>query len=258
MPIISVITPVIAGKHQYLPDAYASLRAQELPPGWTWQWVVQEDGRTGLLAGLFPDERVSIGMGLPGRAAVARTMALSRAEGELVRTLDADDVLTAGALARDIEILTAKPEFAWVTSACLDLLPDGDLRPGPYDPPEGELTPERLWTGARRELLTVQSVTLATHTELLHLLGGWPALTGAETVALLLSLDAVSDGWFISEPSMRYRKHDDQTTQSDQYWTVDEVGTRSAAFFARSQALRRADWRWRSPWRARRMSDRLD
>jgi glycosyltransferase involved in cell wall biosynthesis len=139
---ISVITPVFDGGHLYLGDVYDSLVAQEMPPGWAWEWCVQEDGRSGVPETFLPsdDPRVSFATGLAGRAGVARTMALTRAKGVVARSLDADDLLLPGALARDIECLH---RVAWCVSAGHDLLPDGKTVPGPYDPPGGPLPADR-------------------------------------------------------------------------------------------------------------------
>ena len=44
MPLVSVITAAYAPKAGYLPDTAASVAAQQLPPGWELEWLVQEDG----------------------------------------------------------------------------------------------------------------------------------------------------------------------------------------------------------------------
>jgi glycosyltransferase involved in cell wall biosynthesis len=81
-------------------DAYESLCAQEMPDGWTWEWLVQEDGRSGEVAAALPDDsRVLSGTGKPGGPGTARNMAMARSSGDLLRVLDADDRLTPGALA---------------------------------------------------------------------------------------------------------------------------------------------------------------
>src|SRR5699024_614081 len=101
--VITVMTAVHAPGAGFLSDAYESLRKQQLPDGWEWQWVLQEDGQTDEVAPRVPDDpRIPFGQGRAGRAGMARTIALPRAEGSLVRVLDADDQLTPGTLARDI------------------------------------------------------------------------------------------------------------------------------------------------------------
>ncbi|MGI5349929.1 glycosyltransferase [Streptomyces sp. CA-250714] len=243
MPTISVITCVSNGGHQFLGETYQSLRQQKLPGDWKWQWCVQEDDYTGIIADVLPeDPRISIESGLPARAAVARTHGLARATGELIRTLDADDVLLPGALERDIETLERVP---WCVSACLDLHQDGSTSPGPHDPEGGPVEPGRFFNEVAVERrLSVQATTFAAHRPLVLALGGWQALTGAEGIALLLAAEAVAPGEFIAEPSILYRRHPGQTTATDRYWNPAETATRREAGIQRAEALRKAGWRW--------------
>ncbi|MDT0460069.1 glycosyltransferase [Streptomyces sp. DSM 41527] len=242
MSTISIITSVHDGGHHYIDEAYQSLREQKLPGDWEWHWYVQEDGRTGITDGILPrDSRISIESGLPARAAVGRTHALARATGELVRTLDADDVLLPGALERDIETLERVP---WCVSACLDLHPDGSTSPGPYDPEGGPVAPGRFLDEVVEQRLSVQAATFAARRPLVLALGGWHALTGAEGVALLLAAEAVAPGEFIAEPSILYRKHPDQTTAADHYWKPAETATRREAGIQRARAMREVGWTW--------------
>lgn len=240
--VITVVTAVYDGGHRHLPEAYESLRAQELPAGWSWQWCVQEDGDSGVPGSTLPDDpRISPGTGLAARAGVARTMALARAAGSLVRTLDADDVLLPGALRRDVDALGRS---AWCVSACLDLYPDGRTQPGPYDPPPGPLPPGVLYEAQCQDRLPVQTTTFAAHIELILALGGWTALTGAEGVGLLLAAEAVAPGEFIARPSLLYRRHPAQTTSSDRYWNLGESQARITVALRRAEALHRLGWTW--------------
>lgn len=54
--LISIVTPVYGPSARFLPEAYKSLLAQELPDGWTWEWLVQEDGDDVGAAGYLPTE----------------------------------------------------------------------------------------------------------------------------------------------------------------------------------------------------------
>ncbi len=124
--IVSVITPVHGPSARYLADAHTSLLKQEMPPGWDWEWIIQEDGQGTEVRPYVPEgPRISFDQGRQGRAGMARTMALARARGDLVKVLDADDVLTPSALHRDIRFLTEQRDIAWTTSRVLDLMPDG-------------------------------------------------------------------------------------------------------------------------------------
>ncbi|MET7702976.1 glycosyltransferase [Streptomyces sp. NPDC005485] len=122
MPLISIVTPVQNEGQDYLLEAYESLHSQAMPSGWDGEWIVQEDGRTGFLASVLPaDDQISTGTGRNGGAAMTRSMAMARVRGELVRALDADDLLPPGALASAINTLTQNRDAAWCVSACLDL-----------------------------------------------------------------------------------------------------------------------------------------
>lgn len=245
MPVISVITPVREGMHGYLTETYESLAKQEMPPGWDWEWIVQEDGQTGILAAELPgDPRISAGMGRPGRAAMARTLGLARATGVLTRALDADDVLTPGALSRDIETLTRHPEAGWCVSACLDWLQDGSLVPGPRDPAPGRLPRGVIADGYAAAHLPVIATTMTAYTELVRIVGGWQALPATEDVSLLVACEAVSDGWMIGEVSTHYRKWSGQSTAEPDFQDGDELAMRRATLLARVDGLRRMGWRW--------------
>ncbi|MGY6656464.1 glycosyltransferase [Amycolatopsis sp. TRM77291] len=234
--LISVVTAVFEGGHHYLKEAYESLRAQEMPEGWSWEWCVQEDGSSGVPKQELPDDdpRVHYGTGLAGRAAVTRNMALSQARGIVIRNLDADDVLLPGALARDIDALH---RVAWCVSAGLDLHEDGTTTPGPYDPPNGPVEPGRFYKEQSENRLSVLAANVAMHTDLIWSLGGWMALTGAETIATLLAAEAVTPGEFIAEPSMLYRKHSAQTTAAESYWNPQEDEARRRLIQMRVDAI---------------------
>ncbi|MFI7607434.1 glycosyltransferase family 2 protein [Micromonospora sp. NPDC049366] len=222
--VISVITAVHAPMADLLQDAYASLVKQELPSGWKWEWLVQEDSLDGQIAKLLPvDKRIKFGSGKPGGPGVARTVALARATGELVKVLDADDQLTAGALARDIALLTERPEVGWTTSRVLDLLPDGTQISWKHqDPEEGPIARRSIvdfWLNNEHRL-PVHPATLCIRRQLLLALGGWMALPASEDTGLLLAANVLSDGYFIEEPGLLYRKWSGQTTMQATF--IDE------------------------------------
>ncbi len=213
--LITVITAVHAPGAHFLPDAYKSLLGQELPDGWDWQWIIQEDGRTDGVTPYVPaDPRVSFEQGRPGGAGVARTLALARVEGEYVKVLDADDMLTPGALARDLSALTLHPGVGWATSRVLDYLPDGSTAGFDGDPPAGVIERGAVldYWAAHNFRASVHPATLFVRRNLLLALGGWMALPASEDTGLLLALDAVSTGWFTPEAGLLYRKWPGQAT----------------------------------------------
>ncbi|MFJ7075678.1 glycosyltransferase family 2 protein [Streptomyces sp. NPDC098781] len=244
---VIVVTAVHGPSAPFLPEAHKSLRAQELPPGWEWHWVIQEDGRTEDVRPYVPDDaRVTFRQGRPGGPGVARTFALAHAEGEYVKVLDADDQLTPGALARDLAALEADRSLGWATSRALDLLPDGTTAGFPGDPGEGPIEPGTVlefWQAADFRA-QVHPATLCVRRELLLALGGWMALPASEDTGLLLALDAVSRGWFTAEAGLLYRKWQGQATGHPAHTDPAERQTRMAVVAARARALATLGWRY--------------
>lgn len=238
--LISVITPVFGRSIEFLSDAYRSLAKQEMPAGWEWQWLVQEDGQTGEVAAALPtDCRIRPGVGRRGGPGVARTLALARAEGSLIKVLDADDQLTDGTLRRDIEALSRYPKSGWTTSRVLDLMPDGSTQGFPGDPPAGPIQRKAVfeyWT-AHNYRASVHPATLCIRHDLVLALGGWMALPASEDTGLLMAADAVSPGYFISEPGLLYRKWAGQATNQAAHVEADEWTARMGIIEGRARAI---------------------
>lgn len=237
---ISVITPVHEISAPYLNEAYRSLAAQKLPSGWSWQWLVQEDGETGSLSDFLADDpRISYRTGRRGGPGVARTLALARADGELVKVLDADDKLTDGALARDIAILDEHQDVGWTTSRVLDLMPDGSTVGWEHsDPPAGPLqrgTVYQHWRDHNR--LPVHPATLCMRRQLLLALGGWMALPTSEDTGLLVALSILSKGYFITKPGLLYRKWPGQITSHATHTDLRQRLDRDRIIQARAESL---------------------
>ncbi|WP_367126432.1 glycosyltransferase family 2 protein [Streptomyces phytohabitans] len=246
---IAVITAVHAPSAPYLADAWKSLQEQELPDGWEWRWVIQEDGQSSDVAPLVPrDPRVSFSQGRPGGPGVARTVALSRVTDDVdyVRVLDADDMLPAGALGRDVDVLSSRPDIGWTTARVLDLMPDGSTVGFDQDPPEGPIERGAVlehWQ-ANDFRAQVHPATLCVRRDLLLALGGWAALPASEDTALLLALNATSRGWFHGPAGLLYRKWPGQVTSQPAHGEVVERDARMAVVEARAQALRGMGWQY--------------
>ncbi|WP_328359836.1 glycosyltransferase family 2 protein [Streptomyces sp. NBC_00445] len=245
---VVVVTAVHAPSAAFLADAHKSLCAQELPAGWEWHWVIQEDGTTDAVAPYVPDDgRVTFRQGRPGGPGVARTIALAHADGDYVKILDADDQLTPGALARDLAALEADPTIGWATSRALDLLPDGSTVGFPGDPGHGPVergTVLNFWQ-ANDFRAQVHPATLCVRRDLLLALGGWMALPASEDTGLLLALNSVSRGWFSAEVGLLYRKWEGQVTGQASHVDPGEREARMAVVEARARAL--GELRWSYP-----------
>jgi glycosyltransferase involved in cell wall biosynthesis len=236
---ISVITATYKPVREYLDDAYRSLVAQELPNGWAWEWIVQEDGTTGEAAKMLPDDpRVSPGMGRHGGPGVCRSLALARSIGTYVKVLDADDQLTPGTLARDIHALQ-QPGVGWTTSRVLDFLPDGSTIGFDQDPPSGRLRSGAVLDHWRRNdyRASVHPASLCIRRDLLLAAGGWMALPASEDVGLLLAADALTDGWFSAEPGLLYRKWDGQMTAHSTHLDPTERTARMRLIEERAESM---------------------
>ncbi|MBD0746143.1 glycosyltransferase [Streptomyces sp. CBMA152] len=245
---IIIITAVHGPSAHFLPDAYKSICGQELPEGWEWHWVIQQDGKSDDVAPHVPldDERVTFRQGRPGGPGVARTIALAHADGEYVKILDADDQLAPGALARDLAALEADPSISWATSRVLDLLPDGSHVGFPGDPEPGAVergTVLAYWkaNGFRAQ---VHPATLCVRRDLLVALGGWMALPASEDTGLLLALNATSRGWFSPEVGLLYRKWPGQATSQASHTEAAEREARMAVAESRARALASFNWRY--------------
>lgn len=247
---VVVVTAVHGPSAAFLPEAHASLCAQELPAGWEWHWVIQEDGHTDAVRPHVPDDpRVTFRQGRPGGPGVARTIALAHTEGAYAKILDADDRLAAGALARDLAVLERDPAVGWTTSRVLDLLPDGSTTGFPGDPDDGPIERGAVlahWS-ANGFRAPVHPATLCVRRDLLLALGGWMALPASEDTGLLLALNSVSRGWFSAEAGLYYRKWEGQTTGQAAHVDPAERAARMSVVQARARALGSFGWRYPPP-----------
>ncbi|MGW4211584.1 glycosyltransferase family 2 protein [Lentzea sp. NPDC004789] len=243
MRTISVVTPVHPPHVRYLPEVYASLRAQTLPGGWDWEWLVQHDGDDrGAVAELLPDDpRVSVSWSPSSGSAGTRNMAAARSTGEFVRNLDADDQLLEGALERDLRVLLAHEHVGWVTSSARDLLPSGEIVSWAFDDPaEGVLEPGWVLDSfvANEWRLPVHPATLCVRRDLLLAMGGWMGLPRSVDTGLLLALQTFSAGYFLAAPSLLYRKHPAQMTAHQVHNDPVDKKLRYGMIVDRAQALR--------------------
>ncbi|MFF1769127.1 glycosyltransferase family 2 protein [Streptomyces sp. NPDC058249] len=244
---IIIVTAVHGPSARFLPEAYKSLCEQELPDGWEWHWVIQEDGKTDDVAPYVPaDERVTFRQGRPGGPGVARTIALAQADGEYVKVLDADDRLAPGTLARDLAVLEGDSTLGWAASRVLDVLPDGSTVGFPGDPDNGPIERGAVldyWKahGFRSQ---IHPASLFVRRDLLLALGGWMALPASEDTGLLLALNSVSRGWFSEHVGLLYRKWEGQATGQASHVDPAERDARMAVVEARARALAHFQWHY--------------
>lgn len=239
--LISVITPSYRPVPDQLREAYDSLRTQELPQGWDWEWVIQEDGDTGAAKEILPDDpRLIFGTGRRGGVALTRNLALAQSRGELVKNLDQDDILTPGVLARDIAILSVDlPVIQWTTSRVLDLLPDGSTVGFDNDPPTGQLEPGFVFNHwiTHNYRLPVHPTTICIRRALAVALGGWMAVPGSDDTGLLTAASVISSGYFHHEVGLLYRKWPGQVTADLAHTEPTEWELRMSLIRERAESL---------------------
>lgn len=240
MNVFSLITPVYQPVPEYLETAAKSVLSQELPEGWQLEWLIQEDGTTGIAETIIPaDERIKFGTGRHGGVAITRNLALSRASGSLVKNLDQDDILTPGVIGRDIAAMSSS-DVGWTTSRVLDLLPDGSTVGFPGDPTPGRLAPgwvREQWE-QRSFRLPVHPTTVCMRRDLAVQLGGWMAVPGSDDTGLLVAASMISVGYFESTVGLLYRKWEGQGSASLAHTESVEWNARMKLINERAQLLR--------------------
>ncbi len=87
LPRLSIITAVHAPNSAHLADTIMSVQRQKLPPEWSLEWIIQEDGEQPQLASLFEDVEVAhySPNGFQLGIAATRNFALARATGDLIQ-----------------------------------------------------------------------------------------------------------------------------------------------------------------------------
>lgn len=109
MTKVSIITPVFNGA-RFILEAANSVLAQDCRD---WEWIIVNDGSTdgtmALLDGL-DDPRIKVIHRSNAGASAARNAGLSRAQGEYITFLDADDLLPSNALHLRAAFLDAHPD----------------------------------------------------------------------------------------------------------------------------------------------------
>ncbi len=227
--IISVVTPVLPERADYLLDAWRSVHAQDLPPGWELEWCVQVDGVEGSVPVELPaDPRVRVDhSGARFGEATTRNLALWRAAGDWVVPLDADDELAAGGLLACARAVERWPDARFVAGAYHDLLDDGTIREFPLVRDEGWVDPGWFlsWEPGRTRTWFCAGGML--HADTLRAIGGWPSLPRAVDVAPWCVINGCFGGVYLHDVIGHYRKWAGQMTAGPD-WAATERWGRAA------------------------------
>lgn len=218
----TLITAAYPPKIQFFHKTVESVLSQRMPEGWRLEWLIIVDSASRTNRKEFvskyalnkPGVRIMLSDRRLGQA-VCRNLALTQATGSLVRNLDHDDVITPGAISRDIRCMEAHPEVAFCASATMNMMMPDEVLDGWLDPPEGPLPAGWLpdmWI-KQDGIIPVHPSTMCIRIEPLRTIGGWAALLPfAEDAALACAINTVWPGWFIAKHSLHYRIWSGQTS----------------------------------------------
>ncbi|SDM63359.1 Glycosyl transferase family 2 [Lentzea albidocapillata subsp. violacea] len=241
MPVVSIITAAYAPSAQFLGETALSVAAQEMPDGWSVEWIVQEDGEQPELSRLFddvPNARYEANGGQLGLA-VTRNLALSRATGGLVQVLDHDDLLLPGATAL-LASRFVENQIHWAVGQADDLMPDGARLSYPSALGFGIVAAgvANDWAAERNGNWPIHCAGLMMRTESVRVLGGWAGLPAEDDISLFAALSEVTDGYCEESMTWLYRQHATQTYRSEAWRSRSAVGRRAA--LQRARAMRSA------------------
>lgn len=222
MPLLSILTAAIGQRAGLIAETGDSLAGQTLPDGWQLEWIVQEDGPDPSLAAVidrFPFARYAAHDAQLGIAGT-RNLGLTRVSGELVQSVDCDDLILPGGLGQALAAFASEPGIHWVSAQADDLLPDGTrVVFEPYLPP-GLVAPGAV--GAfidERDLMPIACPGLMMRTTTVRALGGWAANPRWDDTALFVALAELTPGYVTPEVTWLYRQHDGQTSRHSS-WPV--------------------------------------
>lgn len=215
MPLVSIITPTQAHNAEHIGALWRSLESQSLPPGWEWEWLVQEDGTAPAVRGSLPsDPRIhyeALGVRLGGAA--TRNTAVARARGDLVAGMDHDDYYEPGGLSALVAPLASDSSVAWSCARMRWLNPDGTTWVKPDVFPSGLVPPGLVASTFVRtddfpfpaSIVTYRRLHLVAH-------GGWPAVARSTDAVLLAAFSTRWAGVWVDRVAAVYRRWPQQHT----------------------------------------------
>ena len=216
VPLVSVVVPTFNRLH-FLRPTIASVFAQTFQD---WELVIADDGSAeetrAYLHRLASEPRVKIvWLEHTGIPAIVRNAALRAAQAEYIAFLDSDDLWVPEKLARQLEVLRARPSCQWSYTAFAQVDASGVLL--------SEET-HRLWVpheGAVFERLVLGKVSIRTPSvlaqrQLIERVGGFDdTIRSAEDYDLWLRLALESELALVNEPLIQVRRHDENHSHSE-------------------------------------------
>jgi glycosyltransferase involved in cell wall biosynthesis len=232
--MLSILTPILANKGttDLLPETVTSVKQQDLPLGWSLEWIIMEDGDRPVLENYpWPDsvryQKIEKRVGEPS----ARTLALSTAIGEVVLAFDADDTLPPDSLKKICTAFDENPDAKWVAGQestprhptpwidrynTKDYIEEGYCHPGTIYP---------FWKRTGQFPVTFQCSYKA---ETLWRFGGYPAMPYGGDINLLFAVSSVEPGVVLHDTLLNYRRWPGQMTAQKEYFAVKDMAQQHA------------------------------
>lgn len=238
---LSIITAAFAPLADYFPETINSVTSQDLPSGWSLEWLVQEDGADPRLEQLTNGfDCVSYAAnGVQTGIAATRNLALTRATGDLVLVLDHDDILLPDALSELIPLFD-DPQVSWAVGQADDLHQDGTRSTYESALPFGVIPPGAVnnWAMQHEGNWPIHCAGLVLRTHLVRAFGGWGGSPVDDDIIMFAALSECVSGVNHRATTWLYRVHDRQTSKSAKWRERNRDGRRIA--LQRVEAIRAA------------------
>lgn len=240
MPLISIITPTQAHNADHLEAVWASVADQDLPAGWSLEWLVQEDGVDPVLGDRLPDDdRIRYdALGVQIGSPATRNHALARGRGDIVAGMDHDDWYEPGGLAALLRPLIDHSDVGWSCGRCTWVMPDGSTWTKDDVLPPGRVVARTVTDHflATDDFPFPAAMTAFRRRQLLaH--GGWPAVARSTDAVLLAAFSDLHDGWWVDRPVAAYRRWPSQKTVQPQDWAIRDLPHVRGLIGQRRQAM---------------------
>lgn len=160
----------------------------------------------------------------PGGAAVARNLASSRAQGDILIMIDADELIKSDFISQVVEVIrNENVDFVYVLAE--EYIVSEDEIISPEQKPgwsTGKISPGSLRDAFYHRTVHFPAAPVTIRADVFWDVGGYSALISNEDTNLLVKIDDDYQGYLISQPLYTYRRWDKQHT-TEQVFLNEEL-----------------------------------